>query len=162
MDMNDRALRHLIIVGLGGIHPCSIPREDGFNVPLPASEMWPSLCLARDLDDPEAQAGQHLYWNDPEGQAVSPGILHTHGAMAVLLKNVKPNLVQTPNNPVIMHGDLASITGYRIRSMPRGLVYRWQTMLSPEAGLAPLEPKNSSISNVTWRAYDPKGRGCWL
>lgn len=103
MDMNDRALRH-IIVGLGGIHH-GIPREDGFNITA-ASEIMAILCLARDLDDLKRRLGNIYIGMTTEGKPVFARDLHAVGAMAVLLKEaIKPNLVQTlENNPVIMHG----------------------------------------------------------
>lgn len=103
MDMNDRALRH-IIVGLGGIQH-SIPREDGFNI-TPASEIMAILCLAEDIEDLKRRLGNIYIGMRESGEPVFARDLNAVGAMAVLLKDaMKPNLVQTlENNPVIMHG----------------------------------------------------------
>lgn len=103
MDMNDRALRH-ILIGLGGINQ-GIPREDGFNI-TPASEIMAILCLSEDIDDLKRKLGNIYIGMNDKGEPVFARDLNAVGAMAVLLKDaMKPNLVQTlENNPVIMHG----------------------------------------------------------
>jgi formate--tetrahydrofolate ligase len=103
MDMNDRALRH-IIVGLGGTTN-GVPREDGFNI-TPASEIMAILCLARDFDDLKLKLGNIYIATTYDGEPVFARDLQAVGAMAVLLKDaIKPNLVQTlEGNPVIIHG----------------------------------------------------------
>lgn len=103
MDMNDRALRH-IIVGLGGISH-SIPREDGFNI-TPASEIMAILCLAENIEDLKKRLGNIYIGMNDKDEPVFARDLNAVGAMAALLKDaIKPNLVQTlENNPVIMHG----------------------------------------------------------
>ena len=103
MDMNDRALRH-IIVGLGGISH-SIPREDGFNI-TPASEIMAILCLAENIEDLKKKLGNIYIGMNDKDEPVFARDLNAVGAMAVLLKEaIKPNLVQTlENNPVILHG----------------------------------------------------------
>ncbi len=103
MDMNDRALRS-IIVGLGG-KVNGFPREDGFQITV-ASEIMAILCLASDLADLKARLERILVGYDLEGKPVYAGQLGGCGAMAALLKDaLKPNLVQTlENTPAIMHG----------------------------------------------------------
>jgi formate--tetrahydrofolate ligase len=103
MDMNDRALRH-ILIGLGGINQ-GIPREDGFNI-TPASEIMAILCLSEDIEDLKRKLGNIYIGMNDKGEPVFARDLNAVGAMAVLLKDaMKPNLVQTlENNPVIMHG----------------------------------------------------------
>jgi formate--tetrahydrofolate ligase len=103
MDMNDRALRH-IIVGLGGISH-SIPREDGFNI-TPASEIMAILCLAENIEDLKRRLGNIYIGMNDKDEPVFARDLNAVGAMAALLKDaIKPNLVQTlENNAVIMHG----------------------------------------------------------
>lgn len=54
MDMNDRALRQ-IIVSLGGVAN-GFPREAGFDITV-ASEVMAILCLATDLKDLEKRLG---------------------------------------------------------------------------------------------------------
>ena len=104
MDMNDRALRE-IVVGLGGIAN-GFPREDGFDI-IAASEVMAILCLSKSLKELKARLGNILvgYAGD-ERQRIYARDLKAHGAMAVLLKDaLRPNLVQTlENNPVLVHG----------------------------------------------------------
>ncbi len=103
LDMNDRALRN-IIVGLGG-KVNGVPREDGFNITV-ASEVMAILCLASDLKDLKKRLGDivvaYTYGNEP----VRARDLKADGAMTALLKDaLKPNLVQTlEGTPAIMHG----------------------------------------------------------
>ena len=103
MDMNDRALRN-IIVGLGG--PMNgVPRQDGFNI-TSASEIMAILCLANDLEDLKTKLGNIYIGSTYTGEPVFARDLKAVGAMAALLKDaIKPNLVQTlEGNPVIIHG----------------------------------------------------------
>ncbi len=103
MDMNDRALRN-IMVGMGG-KVNGVPREDGFNITV-ASEIMAILCLARDISDLKERLGNILVAYSTEGDAVYARQLGVAGAMAALLKDaLKPNLVQTlENTPCLMHG----------------------------------------------------------
>ena len=103
LDMNDRALRN-IVVGLGG-KVNGVPREDGFIITV-ASEVMAILCLASDIDDLKARLGRILVAYTYDNQPVFAADLQAQGAMTVLLKDaIKPNLVQTlEGNPVIMHG----------------------------------------------------------
>jgi len=103
MDMNDRALRN-IIVGLGG-RSNGVPREDGFNITA-ASEIMAILCLAQSLDDLKKKLGNIFVGTTYSGEPVFARDLNAVGAMAALLKDaIKPNLVQTlAGNPVILHG----------------------------------------------------------
>lgn len=103
MDMNDRALRN-IVVGLGG-RINGIPREDGFIITV-ATEVMAILCLAENLEDLKKRLGNILAAYTYEGTPVYAKDLHAQGAMTALLKDaVMPNLVQTlENTPVIMHG----------------------------------------------------------
>ncbi|MBW9172926.1 formate--tetrahydrofolate ligase [Clostridium estertheticum] len=103
MDMNDRALRH-IIVGLGG-KPNGFTREDGFMITV-ASEIMAILCLASNLMDLKERMGRILVAYDLGGNPVYCKDLAVNGAMALLMKDaIKPNLVQTlGNTPAIIHG----------------------------------------------------------
>ena len=103
MDMNDRALRH-IVVGLGG-STHGVPREDGFNI-TPASEIMAILCLAENFSDLKRRIGNVYVGKKFDGTPVFARDLNVVGAMALLLKEaIKPNLVQTlENNPAILHG----------------------------------------------------------
>lgn len=103
MDMNDRALRD-VVVGLGG-KLNGIPREDGFQITV-ASEVMAILCLASDLTDLKERLGSILVAYSLENKPVYARDLQVHGAMAALLKDaLKPNLVQTlENTPALMHG----------------------------------------------------------
>ena len=103
MDMNDRALRH-IIIGLGGTAD-GIPRSDGFNI-TPASEVMAILCLSKSIDDLKQRLGNILVGFTAKEEPVFARQLQANGAMALLLKDaIKPNLVQTlEGNPAILHG----------------------------------------------------------
>ncbi|NLO99114.1 MAG: formate--tetrahydrofolate ligase [Clostridiaceae bacterium] len=103
MDMNDRALRQ-IVVGLGG-KVNGFPREDGFNITV-ASEVMAILCLATDITDLKERLGRIIVAYDFDGEPVTAKDLKAHGAMTLLLKDaIKPNLIQTlENTPCLMHG----------------------------------------------------------
>ena len=103
LDMNDRALRN-VIVGLGG-KVNGIPREDGFMITV-ASEIMAILCLATDIEDLKIRLGNILVAWTLDNTPVYAKDLNAVGAMAALLKDaIKPNLVQTlENTPAIMHG----------------------------------------------------------
>jgi formate--tetrahydrofolate ligase len=103
VDMNDRALRQ-IIVALGG--PANgYPREDGFDIVV-ASEIMAIFCLAISIRDLKDRLGRIVVGYTRDQKPIHAGDLNAHGAMAVLLKNaLKPNLVQTlENNPAFVHG----------------------------------------------------------
>lgn len=103
LDMNDRALRN-VIIGLGG-KVNGIPREDGFMITV-ASEVMAILCLASDIDDLKIRLGKILVAYSYDGKPIYAKDLNAVGAMAALLKDaIKPNLVQTlENTPALMHG----------------------------------------------------------
>ncbi len=103
MDMNDRALRH-IVIGLGGTAN-GITREDGFNI-TPASEIMAILCMCTGMDDLKRRLGNIYIGTTFSGEPVFARNLNAVGAMAILLKDaIKPNLVQTlEGNPALLHG----------------------------------------------------------
>ena len=103
MDMNDRALRD-IVVSLGGTAN-GFPREDGFDIVV-ASEVMAIFCLATSLKDLKERLGDIVFGYTREGKALRARDLKAHGAMTVLLKDqLAPNLVQTlENNPAFIHG----------------------------------------------------------
>jgi len=103
MDMNDRALRRLVI-GLGGTAH-GVPRETGFDITV-ASEIMAILCLARDLQDFKARVERVVVADRGEGPFVTARELKAAGAMTVLMKDaIKPNLVQTlDGTPAFVHG----------------------------------------------------------
>lgn len=103
LDMNDRALRN-VVVGLGG-KVNGVPREDSFMITV-ASEVMAILCLATDMDDLKRRLGDMLVAYTYDGKPVYARDLQAVGAMAALLKDaIKPNLVQTlENTPALMHG----------------------------------------------------------
>ncbi|MFC5386109.1 formate--tetrahydrofolate ligase [Aquamicrobium segne] len=103
MDMNDRALRQ-IVVSLGGVAN-GYPREAGFDITV-ASEVMAILCLARDLKDLEKRLGDIIVAYRRDRSPVFARDLKAHRPMAVLLKDaIQPNLVQTlENNPAFVHG----------------------------------------------------------
>jgi formate--tetrahydrofolate ligase len=103
LDMNDRALRD-IVIGLGG-KINGIPRETGFDITV-ASEVMAILCLARDLRDLKERCGAILAGYTREAEPVRARDLRANGAMAALLKDaIHPNLVQTlEGTPALVHG----------------------------------------------------------
>ena len=103
MDMNDRALRN-IVVGMGG-KVCGFPREDHFMI-TDASEIMAALCLASDLMDLKKRMGDITVAYDLDGNLVTARQLGVEGAMAILMKDaIKPNLVQTiEHTPALVHG----------------------------------------------------------
>lgn len=103
MDMNDRALRQ-IVIGLGG-SANGIPREDGFNITA-ASEVMAIICLATGIDDLKKRLGNIFIGYTFDKQPVYARDLKAEGAMALLLRDaIKPNLVQSlEGNPAIIHG----------------------------------------------------------
>lgn len=103
LDMNDRALRN-IIVGLGGKGD-GVTRQAGFDITV-ASEIMAILCLATSLKDLKDRLSRMVVAYNTDGNAVTAGDLEAAGAMALLLKDaIKPNLVQTlENTPAFIHG----------------------------------------------------------
>ncbi|MDQ7092308.1 formate--tetrahydrofolate ligase [Desulfosporosinus sp. PR] len=103
VDMNDRALRKLVI-GLGG-RTEGVPRESGYDITV-ASEVMAILCLASDLMDLKERFGKIVVAYTYDGKPVTAHDLEAEGAMALLMKDaIKPNLVQTlENTPVFIHG----------------------------------------------------------
>ena len=103
LDMNDRALRQ-IIVGLGGPTQ-GVPREDGFNITV-ASEIMAILCLATGIKDLKEKISKITIGYTKDRKPVSVGDLKVEGALAMILKDaIKPNLVQTiEGTPALVHG----------------------------------------------------------
>jgi formate--tetrahydrofolate ligase len=103
MDMNDRALRD-IIIGLGGTKE-GVPRETGFNITA-ASEVMATLCLAKNITDLKEKLGNIFIGYTYDDKPVFARDLKAQGSMAVLLRDaIKPNLVQTiEGTPAIIHG----------------------------------------------------------
>jgi formate--tetrahydrofolate ligase len=103
MDMNDRALRN-IIVGLGG-HQQGVPRETGFDITA-ASEVMAMLCLASDADDLRQRIERTLVGFTYDGEPVTASKLSAAGGMLALLRDaLRPNLVQTlEGTPALVHG----------------------------------------------------------
>lgn len=103
LDMNDRALRN-VIVGLGG--PTNgVPREDGFNITV-ASEIMAILCLARNINDLKEKISRITVGYTRERKPITVADLKVEGALAMILKDaIKPNLVQTiEGTPAFVHG----------------------------------------------------------
>ncbi len=103
MDMNDRALRD-IVVNLGGVAN-GFPRQTGFDITV-ASEVMAILCLSKDLDDLQERLGRIVVAYRRDKTPVYCRDIKADGAMTVLLKDaMQPNLVQTlENNPAFVHG----------------------------------------------------------
>ena len=103
IDLNDRALRH-VVVGLGGPGQ-GMPREGGFDI-TPASEVMAALCLSEDADDLRRRLSRALVGLTAAKQPVTAADLKAVGSMMALLKDaVHPNLVQTGEGvPAFVHG----------------------------------------------------------
>lgn len=103
LDMNDRALRN-IVVGLGG-RPNGVPREDGFDITV-ASEIMAILCLSTSLEDLKERVGNILIAYTYDKKPVYAKDIKAQGAVALVMKDaINPNLVQTlENTPAILHG----------------------------------------------------------
>ncbi len=103
LDMNDRALRN-VVVALGG-KVNGVPREDGFMITV-ASEIMAILCLSNDLEDLKYRLGEIIIGYNRSGEPVYAKQLNAQGAMTALLKDaIKPNLVQTlAHTPCFIHG----------------------------------------------------------
>jgi formate--tetrahydrofolate ligase len=103
VDLNDRALRH-VVIGLGGVLQ-GVPRETGFDI-TPASEIMAVLCLADDQDDLRRRLSRLVIAEAHDGTPVTAGDLGAVGSMMVLLKDaLLPNLVQTCEGvPALVHG----------------------------------------------------------
>ena len=103
VDLNDRALRH-IICGLGG-KASGVPRETGFDITV-ASEMMAILCLTSDLEDLKTRLGNIVIGYTRSGRLVRAKELNVTGALTLLFKDaIKPNLVQTlEGTPALIHG----------------------------------------------------------
>ncbi len=103
LDLNDRALRH-VVIGLGGTAH-GVPRETGFDITV-ASEMMAILCLVSDLEDMKKRLGEIVVAYTREGRAVRAKELGVTGALTLLFKDaIKPNLVQTlEGTPAFIHG----------------------------------------------------------
>ena len=103
LDLNDRALRH-VVIGMGG-KSHGVPRETGFDITV-ASEMMAILCLADGLEDMKKRLGEIVVAYTRDGRAVRAKELNVTGALALLFKDaIKPNLVQTlEGTPAFIHG----------------------------------------------------------
>jgi formate--tetrahydrofolate ligase len=136
VDMNDRALRH-IVLGLGG--PVNgVPRESGFDITV-ASEVMAILCLARDLRDLKARVSRVIVAERFDGTFVTAGDLKVAGSLAVLLKDaIKPNLVQTlEGTPAFVHGGPFANIAHGCNSlMATRLALKLAEVVVTEAGFA--------------------------
>ena len=103
VDMNDRALRN-IVIGLGG-KANGYPRQDSFQITV-GSEIMAILCLSNSITELKEKIKNIVFGTSLDGKLLRVGDLHIEGAVAALLKDaIKPNLVQTlENTPVFIHG----------------------------------------------------------
>ncbi|MBR0094043.1 MAG: formate--tetrahydrofolate ligase [Synergistaceae bacterium] len=103
LDINDRALRH-IVIGLGGTAN-GVPRENGFDITV-ASEVMAVFCLSMDIMDLKERLGRMIIAYTYDNKPITVKDINAAGAMAALLKDaIKPNLAQTlENNPAFIHG----------------------------------------------------------
>src|SRR5213593_2820804 len=162
VDMNDRALRN-VIVGLGGpAH--GVPRESGFEI-TEASELMAILCLATDLRDFKARAERVVVGATAGGDLVSAGQLHAAGAMTALVREaLKPNLVQTlEGTPALVHGGpFGNIAPAARASSPPASVSSWRRSSSPRpASRRTSAPRSSSTSSAGRAGWRPPARWSW-
>ncbi|MGI6253091.1 MAG: formate--tetrahydrofolate ligase [Aminivibrio sp.] len=103
VDLNDRALRH-VVVGLGG-RPNGVPRESGFDITV-ASEVMAILCLSTSLMDLKERVSRIVVAYTYDGKPITAGDIGAAGSAAVILKDaIKPNIVQTlEGTPGFIHG----------------------------------------------------------
>ena len=103
LDMNDRALRN-IVIGLGK-KTDGFVREDHFVITV-ASEIMAILCLSKDMNDLKERLSKIIVAFDLDGNPVTAGMLNAVGSMAALLKDaLKPNVIQTlEHTPALVHG----------------------------------------------------------
>ncbi len=136
LDMNDRALRN-VVIGLGGpAH--GVPRESGFEITA-ASEVMAILSLARDLHDVRARVERVVVGEGADGAPVTARELKAAGAMTVLLKDaIKPNLVQTlEGTPALVHGGPFGNIAHGCNSLvATGLGLKLGEVLVTESGFA--------------------------
>ena len=128
MDMNDRALRQ-VVIGLGGVGN-SIPRESRFEITA-ASEVMATLCFSESLPELKERLGRIVVAWSRSGRLITARDLHADGAMTVLMRyGVQPNLVQTlEGNPALIHGG------------PFGnIAHGCNTVTATKQGPAPLTP----------------------
>jgi formate--tetrahydrofolate ligase len=136
LDMNDRALRN-VVVGLGG--PVNgVPRESGFEITV-ASEIMAILCLSLDLKDVKARVARIVVGERGDGSYITAGDLGVAGSLAVLLKDaIKPNLVQTlEGTPAFVHGGPFANIAHGCNSlMATRLALKLGDVVVTEAGFA--------------------------
>lgn len=103
MDMNDRALRD-VVIGLGG-KPNGFPRQDGFDITV-ASEIMAVFCLSKDLEDFKERVSRIVVAYNMAGEPVYAKDINAQGAVTLLMRDaLNPNLVQTlENTPALIHG----------------------------------------------------------
>ncbi|HUF93240.1 MAG TPA: formate--tetrahydrofolate ligase [Candidatus Limnocylindria bacterium] len=136
LDMNDRALRN-IVLGLGG--PVNgVPRESGFEITV-ASEIMAILCLSLDLKDVKTRVARIVVGERADGTFITAGELGVAGSLAVLLKDaIKPNLVQTlEGTPAFVHGGPFANIAHGCNSlMATRLALKLGEVVVTEAGFA--------------------------
>ncbi len=156
LDMNDRALRN-VVIGLGG-KVNGVPREDGFMITV-ASEIMAILCLSSGIKDLKDRLGSILTAYTYDGTPVYARDLNAVGSMAALLKDaIKPNLVQTlENTPALMHGGPFANIAHGCNSVTATrLALKLGDYCITEAGFgADLGAKSFSISSVAVQASSP-------
>jgi formate--tetrahydrofolate ligase len=134
IDMNDRALRH-VVIGLGGVME-GVPRETGFDI-TPASEVMAALCLAEDAEDLRARLSRIVVALTREKNPVTAADLKAVGSMMVLLKDaLKPNLVQALEGvPALVHGGPFANIAHGCNSvLATKLALAWADYTVTEAG----------------------------
>ena len=152
LDMNDRALRN-IVVGLGR-KVDGVVREDHFVITV-ASEIMAILCLANDMEDLKKRLGKIIVAYNMDKEPVTAAELNAVGAMAALLKDaLKPNLIQTlEHTPAFVHGGPFANIAHGCNSVQATkMALKLSDITVTEAGFgADLGAEKFWISNVRWQ-----------
>ena len=156
LDMNDRALRN-IVIGLGGVND-SVPREGHFQITV-ASEIMACFCLATDLKDLKRRLGNIVIGYTYDKKEVCARDLKVHGAMTALLKDaIRPNLVQTiEHTPTFVHGGpFANIAHGANSIIATRAALQMADYVVTEAGFGQIwAPRSSSTSSAARRGSSP-------
>jgi formate--tetrahydrofolate ligase len=101
MDMNDRALRSIVV----GLNKQGFPRETSFDI-TPASEIMACITLATSYKDLEARINRIILGFTSDNQPVYVSELGITGAVLALLKDaLMPNIVRSVEGvPCFLHG----------------------------------------------------------
>ena len=147
LDMNDRALRN-IVIGLGG-KPNGVPRQDGFDITV-ASEIMAILCLAANLEDLKERVANILIAYTYDNKPVYVKDIEGQGAVALIMKDaIRPNLVQTlENTPAFIHGGPFANIAHGCNSvLATKTALKLGNYVVTEAGFVPTSVRKNSLTS---------------